>query len=232
VRIVVITAVIAERDAILTAFEGARTARLSTYPETMAVATGAGTLVVIPGGVGAAAASLAAGIAAHRLTPDLIVSMGIAGGFPPLNIGSIAVASRIVAGDMGAEGPDGYQSLAELNLGSVEYPCPGAPRVADRLHSLQPHVGTLLTVSTITGTPNRREQLQLRHPDALAEAMEGYGVALAAERHGCPVLEIRAISNDVGDRNRDHWRFGDALDALQLSARLLFAEPLSVESLR
>ncbi|MDG4862637.1 futalosine hydrolase, partial [Streptomyces sp. T-3] len=53
-----------------------------------------------------------------------------------------------------------------------------------------------------------------RHPGALAEAMEGFGVAEAAAVHGLPVLEIRAISNPVGPRDRAAWRIGDALAAL------------------
>jgi futalosine hydrolase len=44
--------------------------------------------------------------------------------------------------------------------------------------------------------------------------MEGYGVAIAAELHGLPVLEIRGISNAVGPRDRSAWRIKDALDAL------------------
>ncbi|MYS28400.1 futalosine hydrolase, partial [Streptomyces sp. SID7804] len=45
-------------------------------------------------------------------------------------------------------------------------------------------------------------------------AMEGFGVAEAAAAHGVPVLEVRAVSNPVGPRDRAAWRIGDALDAL------------------
>ncbi|MGV9898589.1 hypothetical protein ACWDVV_31180, partial [Streptomyces tendae] len=51
-------------------------------------------------------------------------------------------------------------------------------------------------------------------PDALAEAMEGFGVAEAAAAHGVPVLELRAVSNPVGPRDRAAWRIGEALAAL------------------
>ncbi|MEU8351332.1 futalosine hydrolase, partial [Streptomyces sp. NPDC048845] len=53
-----------------------------------------------------------------------------------------------------------------------------------------------------------------RHPGAAAEAMEGFGVAEAAAAHGVPVLEIRAVSNPVGPRDRAAWRIPDALAAL------------------
>jgi futalosine hydrolase len=72
----------------------------------------------------------------------------------------------------------------------------------------------VLTVSTVTGTADRAGQLTARHPGAVAEAMEGFGVAEAAAAAGVPVVEIRAVSNAVGPRDRAAWRIGEALAAL------------------
>ncbi len=44
--------------------------------------------------------------------------------------------------------------------------------------------------------------------------MEGFGVAEAAAAHGVPALELRAVSNPVGPRDRAAWRIGEALDVL------------------
>jgi len=46
------------------------------------------------------------------------------------------------------------------------------------------------------------------------EAMEGFGVLRAAALAGVPALELRAISNAVGEPDRARWRFDDALAAL------------------
>ncbi|MFE7122322.1 hypothetical protein ACFU99_43555, partial [Streptomyces sp. NPDC057654] len=77
--------------------------------------------------------------------------------------------------------------------------------------------GAVLTVSTATGSAERAAELAARHPGALAEAMEGFGVAEAAAAHGVPALEIRAVSNPVGPRDRAAWRIGEALDVLRLA---------------
>ncbi|MNJ58166.1 Futalosine hydrolase [compost metagenome] len=58
-------------------------------------------------------------------------------------------------------------------------------------------------------------------PGAAAEAMEGYGVAIAAHNLQLPVLEIRAISNTVGPRQRELWKIKDALLALEQACSLL-----------
>lgn len=86
-----------------------------------------------------------------------------------------------------------------------------AARAAEATGAL---LAPVLTVSTVTGTAARAAGLAARHPLAGAEAMEGFGVAEAAAAHGLPVLEVRAVSNPVGPRDRDAWRIGDALTAL------------------
>ncbi|SPF44134.1 conserved hypothetical protein [Candidatus Desulfosporosinus infrequens] len=51
--------------------------------------------------------------------------------------------------------------------------------------------------------------------------MEGYGVGYAAFERGVPVLEIRAISNMVGPRERSTWRIKEALDVLEATSSIL-----------
>ena len=53
------------------------------------------------------------------------------------------------------------------------------------------------------------------------EAMEGFGVLLAAAFAGVPALELRAVSNDVAEPDRAKWRFDDALGALAGAVELL-----------
>ncbi|MDT3400345.1 futalosine hydrolase [Streptomyces sp. B1866] len=173
---------------------------------------------VLPAGVGpaAAAAATASALTAAALagTPyDLAVSAGIGGGFARAALGSVVVADAIVAADLGAQTPDGFAAVTDLGFGTVEHrPPAGLARAAARAAGAVR--GTVLTVSTVTGSAARTAELLDRHPDAVAEAMEGFGVAEAAAAHGVPVLEVRAVSNAVGPRDRAAWRIRDALDAL------------------
>ncbi|KQX59371.1 MULTISPECIES: futalosine hydrolase [unclassified Streptomyces] len=157
---------------------------------------------------------------------DLVVSAGIAGGFQPLApLGSVVVSSALVAADLGAETPDGYLAVDELGFGRSVHPVPDAltGRVAAALDAGgTPYaVAPVLTVSTVTGTAARAAALAERHPGAAAEAMEGFGVAEAAAAYGLPVVEIRAVSNAVGPRDRAAWRIGEALTALRHTFELL-----------
>jgi futalosine hydrolase len=168
---------------------------------------------VLVSGAGPAAAAAATAIALSANDYTLVLSAGIAGGFAPLQPGELAVASDIVFADLGAETPDGFATAAGLGFGKNNHPVD--PLFANRLVAATgARAGSILTVATVTGTAERATELQQRYPDAVAEAMEGFGVAEAAARRGVIYGEIRAVSNAVGPRDRDSWRIGDALAAL------------------
>lgn len=212
-RVLVVTAVAAERDAVL---RGLRENPM---------------FHVIAGGVGPVAAAISTVKAMIAAKYDLVVSAGIGGGFAgQAEIGSLVVASDIVAADLGAQTPEGFSSLDELGFGSARIPVDAdlANRVAEamRASGLTAQCGPVLTLSTVTGTAATASELAVRVPGAAAEAMEGFGVAAAAQDFGIPVLEIRSISNKVGPRDRSAWRIGEALAALE-SASTVLQEVLS-----
>ncbi|MGW5735474.1 MULTISPECIES: futalosine hydrolase [Streptomyces] len=193
-RVLVATAVPAERDAVA--------GRLPPYADAVAV------------GVGPAAAAAHTAAALARTPYDLVVSAGIGGGFAPgAPLGSLVFADEITAADLGAETPDGFLPVTELGFGAVTHRPPPS-LVRDLAAACGGLIGAVLTVSTVTGSAERAAGLRRRHPSALAEAMEGFGVAEAAAAFTLPVLEIRAVSNAVGPRDRAAWRIGEALGAL------------------
>jgi futalosine hydrolase len=206
--VLIVTAVAAERDAILRGLPSG------------------GAFDVIAAGVGPAAAAAGTAKALAAGEYGLVVSAGIGGGFAGrAEVGSLVVASELIAADLGAETPEGFRSVDELGFGSARAQVDR--QLADRLTAalqaagLQAAAGPVLTVSTATGTAATAAELAARVPGAAAEAMEGYGVAAAAQAFGLPVLEIRAISNAVGPRDRAAWRIGDALNALERAASQL-----------
>ena len=166
---------------------------------------------VLVTGVGpaASAAVTSAALASDRY--DLVVCSGIGGGIAPLCPGDIAIASSCVFADLGAESPDGFLSF-DFATDRYEVEPKLAVELADRTGG---HLGTVLTVATVTGTQASVQALLTRYPDAVAEGMEGAGVAAAAAHHGVPFAEVRAISNLVGPRDRDSWRVPQALEALR-----------------
>ena len=210
-RVLVMTAVSAEREAVLRGLGNDRNTD------------------VFLAGVGAVSAAVHTTKVLAKEEYGLVICAGIGGGFPGrAEIGSIVVANEIVAVDLGAETSEGFQSLDELGLGTSRIPVE-ASLVNDITNvllaaRLPVQTGPVLTVSTVTGSATRSAQLAARVPEAAAEAMEGYGVAFAAVEHGIPVVELRAISNLVGPRDRAAWRIKEALDMLTTVSSVLLGE--------
>jgi len=148
-----------------------------------------------------AAARTAALLADRR--PERALLVGIAGTYDPraAPVGSAFEVERVAI--------DGFDGTA-FGVGSaidLRAGCDGTARV-------------LVTVLAPSSSPAEAAVRRSRHAGALAEDMEGYGVALACDRAGIPLAIVRGISNEAGDRDTQRWRIRDAL----ASARRLALE--------
>lgn len=209
-RLLVVTAVEAEAEAVRA---GVR-----------ACGVDPATVAVTPVGVGPAAA--AAGTAwllalaeAARAPYRAVISAGIAGGFPGrAPVGATVIGARTIAADLGAESPDGFLPVDQLGFGGnlIEADPVLLKHLSTALSTAV--VGDILTLATVTGTARTAAVLQARHPHAVAEAMEGYGVACAARAAGVPFAELRTVSNPIGPRDRAAWRLREAFHALTEAA--------------
>lgn len=171
-------------------------------------------------GVGAVNAALATADALREGNFELAVSAGIGGAYPAsgLAVGDLAVSGEMIYGGLGAQDGERFLDLEALGL-------PLLPGVYNRLPAwagargwagqIGAAYGPLLTLDTVTGSLAGARTLEARFPGALTEGMEGAGVAHAARRAGVPAVELRAVSNMVGPRDRAAWRVPQALAALR-----------------
>ncbi|MBP3953066.1 futalosine hydrolase [Bacillus suaedae] len=207
-QVLIMTSVEAEKEAVLRGING-----LESFDVEVA-------------GVGPVASAISTTIALSNKGYDLVINMGIAGGFKEIaEIGSIVVGTDSIAADLGAETAEGFQTIEELGFGTslaiADHEL--VTKLKDKLKDTEliGQAAPILTLSTVTGTVETAQQLQQRYPKAAAEAMEGFGVAMAAKKKGIPFLEIRSISNIIGPRDRDSWKIKDALVSLEKTAKLV-----------
>jgi futalosine hydrolase len=223
-RTLIVTAVEAERAAVLSGL-----GRIGLSIDINAPSTRHAGVDVIAGGVGPAAAAATAAVTLsvaevlgwpyHR-----VISMGIGGALADrAGFGDIVVGTASIAADLGAQSPDGFLPVTDLGFGRDRIEA-NQTLVSDLISSIgAPRFGAILTVTTATGRAERAAELAALHPSALVEAMEGFGVACAADATHTPFAEIRTISNAVGPRDRAAWRIPDALAALTKAAAGLAA---------
>ncbi len=154
-------------------------------------------------GVGPVESALhtARALAARR--PDGVLHIGIAGGYgiapPALVLGSESVYCDVLD--------------PAFTLSRVERIDPDADLLAAARAALpQALVRPIATCGRVGGGAGYE-----------VEAMEGFGVLRAAALAGVPAVELRAVSNAVGEPDRGRWRIDDALAALAHATATLVA---------
>jgi len=179
----------------------------------------------------AAAARTMQLIAMHQ--PTHVILVGIAGSLrPELEVGAARSFRQVRCDGIGAgtgadhrsasaigwkhwEPADSVGEEPQAGIGDV---IPLAPSLTDAREL----GGELLTVCAASANELDVVMRWKRYPDAVAEDMEGFGVAAACFFGGVPLQIIRGISNRAGDRDQRNWNFDGAIHAAgQLTLKAL-----------
>lgn len=191
------------------------------------------TFVVTGLGKANAAAALAAATADARQgggSASTVLQVGIAGAYPgcDLPLGAVAVAASERDLDLGV-GEDrdraGLDAMGfELLPGSGVHNVIGLRSAAAERAAT--HLGAPLldfaTSDGVTATPAAAHLTAARHGVAL-ESMEGFAAAQVALALGATFVEVRAVSNRVGERDKAAWRLREAVAAAAAAARAALA---------
>jgi len=164
----------------------------------------------------AAAARCAALIESQQ--PNLVLLAGIAGTYNT-SVFPVATAgffSQVSLDGIGAGMGEDFIPSRELGFAQWNSHPDGDPIYQDfQLQVPQAHSSRGLLVTRLSASASSAcVQLALsRYPQAMAEDMEGAGVALACAIAGVPLIIVRGASNIAGDRNKQNWRIDAALSA-------------------
>lgn len=150
-----------------------------------------------------AAAAVARAVAADP--PEAVLHLGLAGGVE-LDPGTLVVGTEAVYLDLTAAIPVVSRALPDPSLvAAARRALPSAPALP---------IGTSAAVGGLRSS----------EPHACrVEAMEGFAVLRACELAGVPAVEVRAISNAIGEEDRARWELERGLGALADALPLLVA---------
>jgi len=169
-------------------------------------------------GVGmlATAVSLTRLILAYN--PDLIIQVGIAGTFDPkLKLGKVICVEEETLGDMGVEENGTWKDIFDLSLEQKN----GAPFKKGKLPNpylkkynvLGLPAVDAITVNEISTNKDRIQQVIKRYKPTI-ESMEGAALHYVCREMEIPFMQIRSISNFIGDRNKNNWKIKEAIITL------------------
>ena len=147
--------------------------------------------------------------------PDLIIQVGIAGTFDQkLKLGKVICVDEEVLGDMGVEENKNWKDIFDLDLeqkNSAPFKKGKLPNAFLKKYNVLklPEVKAV-TVNEISTNDNRIQQIIKKyHP--VIESMEGAALHYVCREMEIPFIQIRSISNYIGDRNKNNWKLKEAI---------------------
>lgn len=169
-------------------------------------------------GVGmlATAVSLSRLVAEEK--PDLIIQAGIAGVFDPKALlGKVVVIKDESLADMGVEEDGKWKDIFDLKLEKSSYHPFEKRKLPNpwlsRFNLLRLPEVSAVTVNEVSTNAERIEQLVKKY-DPYTESMEGAALHYVCREANIPFIQIRALSNYIGERNKANWKIKEAIDNL------------------
>ncbi len=164
-----------------------------------------------------------------------VLNCGVAGayvrdGAAKADLLEICLAEEELFGDLGISYPDRIEALDENLLPRQRFSLD--PDLLDRAESLLVQQGipvqrgVFVTVSGVTATEQRGSMLERQHA-GLCENMEGAAVARVCMEYHVPLLELRAISNYVEERDPGRWKLPEACERAGTAAAV-FLQAMSI----
>lgn len=155
--------------------------------------------------------------------PDMVIQAGIAGTFTNhIQLGQTVLIKQDSFGDVGIEEKQHFSTLFDAGFGGKDdFPFINGWLVNDTLRffnepSLEPVKA--VTVNKISDSLFQKQQLQHHFlPDV--ESMEGAAFHFVCLQQKIPFIQIRSISNSVGERDKTKWVIKDAVSNLNIELK-------------
>jgi futalosine hydrolase len=170
-------------------------------------------------GIGILASSVKLTQLAISHNPDMIIQMGIAGSYVKTEpLGKVMVVSSESIADLGVRENGVFKNLFETGLlNDNEAPFKKRKLInpaIKKVNLLKSNTATAVTINEISTSPRRIKEIIAAHSPVL-ESMEGAALHYVGCITKTPFIQIRAISNYVGERNKAKWKLKESIEQLE-----------------
>lgn len=166
-------------------------------------------------GIGMLASSISLMKMFTQETPTLIIQVGIAGSFDKkIPLGKVFAVNNDFAGDIGVIENKVWKDLFDMKLdkpNDAPYEKKSLPNPwLNQFNLLKLPTKKGVTVNTIS-TDKKQIQLLGGRYKAVLESMEGASLHYMGRDLTIPFIQIRAVSNYVGERDKSNWKIQEAI---------------------
>jgi futalosine hydrolase len=153
--------------------------------------------------------------------PGLIIQAGIAGSFDPkFGPGAIAIIDKDLVADEGVFEKKQFKTVVDLGFRKPNsFPFHNGwlnnPHKKLLKQTRIPQVSGV----TVNQVSHSKEMIALYRKKyrAVMESMEGAAFHYVCLQNNIPFIQLRAVSNMVGERNKKHWKTREAVTILNLT---------------
>jgi futalosine hydrolase len=168
-------------------------------------------------GIGQTATTWMLTNALNTTAPGLVIQAGIAGAFSSsMALGSVVYVQKDCFGDLGMEENGQFSTIFTNGFANADE----APFTDGWLINRSPAINGMaieavsaVTINKVTDSIVQRQQLVDQFNPAI-ETMEGAAFHYVCLKTGIPFIQLRAISNYVGERDKSKWQLQEAIDNL------------------
>jgi futalosine hydrolase len=155
---------------------------------------------------------------------DVVVQAGIAGAFTDIyTLGETVLVKQDTFGDLGVEEKGSLLSIFDMGLANKdETPFLNGWLVNDNSILETSHLKTVsaVTVNKITESAAQNELLYKKY-NAAIESMEGAALHYVCLQQQLPFIQLRSISNYIGERDKTKWKMKEAIANLNMELEKL-----------
>jgi len=161
----------------------------------------------------------------YRERPDLAIQAGIAGSFSPLYPPqSVVVVKEEIVADMGVMENEEWKDIYDLSLADHSLPPFNNKKLINPnfslMEKLQLRQVRSVSVNEIT-TSAKRTQAYIQKYAPVIESMEGAAFHKVCLEEQIPFIQIRAVSNFIGERNKSNWKLAEAIQRINENVIIL-----------
>ncbi|HEY4209382.1 MAG TPA: futalosine hydrolase [Puia sp.] len=160
-----------------------------------------------------------------RRKPDCIIQAGIAGCFLPGRTGEVMVVKEESLGDVGVQENGRFRSVFDLNLMDSNTPPFANGLLVNPYKKWLDSTGLpqvrAVTINEIT-TDTARMTWYQQNIAPVVESMEGAALHYVCLQEHIPFLQLRSVSNDIGERDKSKWDIKSSIAALNKELTNIF----------
>jgi futalosine hydrolase len=171
-------------------------------------------------GVGAAATLYHLQKRLHQIDYDLVIQAGIAGSFSnAIGLGKTVLIKQDCFGDIGIEEKENFTTIFKAGFADAnEFPFEEGWLINqyEHLNTLSLPLVKAVTVNKVSDSLLQKQQL-ISTFDPQVESMEGAALHYVCLQEKIPFIQLRSISNEVGERDKSKWKIKEAINNLNTS---------------